>query len=45
MPDYDPTVTFCLFFGLPRPVYLDAEDCLYWWQLPFRDFLLDRFWV
>ena len=41
MPDYDPTVTFCLFFGLPRPVYLDAED----WQLPFRDFLLDRFWV
>ena len=29
--------------GIPyNPVWPDAEACLYWWQWPVREWLVDR---
>ena len=39
---YDPALAFCAVMGIPYdPVWKVAEDCLYWWQLPFVEWLID----
>ena len=41
----DSVALMCTLHGWPRPAYLVAEDCLYWWQLPFAGLFLDPSWV